>query len=240
MLFMEPLFAALQDRALPRAGYADDSKLSARSKSLEWNCATLALDLAAVIQWCTENRIPLDYNKTNLMCFTCSTKAGNPPVQLPPGLPEALLEAIKPSSALKWLGVRLDGSLTFKQHSVAMTSKAKRAALALRMLGGCKRGAPAKLLRQAVTACVLPILTFTSDCWWKPPNMPRRGIQSLAPRADVVLRHTLRAALPLYCTTPNQLLYHYAGLAPATQLLDDASRRATIRLSRLDVYHPLR
>ena len=118
--------------------------------------------------------------------------------------------------------------------------KAKRAAGALRLLAGFAKGAPPNLMRQAVTACVVPVALFAAEAWWPPPNAPTRRAKGLALKVDLALRVALRAALPVYRTTPIYLLHHAAGLPPAEILLDHVSRRAAIRLSRLDPAHPSR
>ena len=49
----------------------------------------------------------------------------------------------------------------------------------------------------------------------------------------------MRAILPVYRTTPVPCLIHASGLPPAEVLLDHASRRAAVRVARLDPQHPL-
>jgi hypothetical protein len=75
MLFLQPLFSAHVIRSMQRAGYADDGKVSARSKTLERNSEILALELANAAEWCASNMIPLDHSKCCLMHFKRSTKA---------------------------------------------------------------------------------------------------------------------------------------------------------------------
>jgi ribonuclease HI len=173
------------------------------------------------------------------MHFTRSTKAGNPTVTVASPAFSGTLEPVPKDGTMKWLGIQFDRRLTFRTHSQAAAAKAKQAALSLQLLGGCKRGAPAALLRQAVVACIAPTLTYASETWWLPPNMAGRPVKTLASRLDTPLRTALRHALPVYCTTPSHLLHQFAGVPSATQLLDNASRRAAVRLARLDTYHPL-
>src|SRR5947209_13284729 len=57
---------------------------------------------------------------------------------------------------------------------------------------------------------------------------------------DRVWRIALRAALPVYRTTPISLLHHAAGQPPIQLLLDQQTRLHALRLYRLDREHPLR
>ena len=240
MLFMQPLFAGTPTRgAEPRVGYADDGRLTARGPCLRTNAAVLALELSAVSRWCQQNAIALELKKSELLHFCRRRTDENPEVEIlqEPG------EAIQPTpikGCLRWLGVRFDRKLSFKLHVEHAVEKAKRAAGALRMLSGCAKGAPAALMRRAVTTCVLPVAMFASETWWPPPNSPSRRARGLAEKVDLALRVALRAALPAYRTTPTHLLHHAAGIPPAEILLDNASRRAAIRLTRLDPAHPSR
>ena len=144
------------------------------------------------------------------------------------------------AGSARWLGVYFDRKLSFKAHVETMARKARKAAQALRLLSGCTRGAPPKLMRNAVTACVVPAALYAAEAWWPPPNSPSRRAKGLALKIDLALRVAMRAAVPVYKTTPIHLLHHATGIPPAELLLDQASRKAAIRLTRLDPAHPLR
>ncbi|KAL7939938.1 hypothetical protein V8C42DRAFT_349907 [Trichoderma barbatum] len=57
-----------------------------------------------------------------------------------------------PGSSLRWLGVYLDSSLSFKQH-VEMTGKALKVANLLRSLNKTRKGSPTKAVAIAAEAC---------------------------------------------------------------------------------------
>jgi hypothetical protein len=48
-----------------------------------------------------------------------------------------------------------------------------------------------------------------------------------------------RTVLPVYCTTPIPILHRESGLSSAEVELDYIAASATVRLRRLDPYHPL-
>ncbi|KAL3955841.1 hypothetical protein ACCO45_009860 [Purpureocillium lilacinum] len=64
-------------------------------------------------------------------------------------------------------------------------------------------------------------------------------IKHLVDRFDAVLRHAIRAALPIWKTTPIPALHREAGVPPASILLESQRIRFSARLKSLDVRHPL-
>src|SRR4051812_26562287 len=121
-----------------------------------------------------------------------------------------------------------------------MASRGRTAANALRMLGGCFKGASAEHLLKVARACVLPTMTFAAEAWWLPPKTTKKRMITGVDPMNKAWRAALRAALPVYKTTPVPLLHHAAGLPPVQQILDHMSRLHTARLHRLDPAHPLR
>ena len=111
------------------------------------------------------------------------------------------------------------------------------AANALRMLGGCTKGTPPRMLRLVARACVFPTMAFAAEAWWKYGG---KGLKGQAKRLDAAWCKALRAAIPAYRTTSNALVHHFAGLPTAAHLLDQTIRMHAIRIQRLDAAHPLR
>ena len=239
MLYMSPLFQRpLEQGILPRAGYADDGRLLVVGDSLDANVATLATEFSQVGTWCAENALTLDLDKTDLMHFSRKRNQDNPPLPLPPHMGGGSIAPVPTNKALRWLGVWFTRKLSWKHHAQVLSTKATAAADALRLLGGCAHGAPAHVLRSAVVACVISTATYASEAWWPVPGAPSRV--GLAALIDKPIRIALRAALPVWRTTPIPLLHHAAGIPPAEVILDHLSRKAAIRLHRLDNRHILR
>src|SRR4051812_44675747 len=163
MLFMQPLLTAKPTSAgsLPRRGYADDILLTARGPSPDSNALALATDLDACISWCRNNGLDIDRDKTGLIHFSRSPKHGNPSVD-----GGQLMRDITPVSGkqtLRWLGVYWDRRLSFVHHARIVAARGRNAANALKMLGGCYKGTPTRLLLNVARACVLPTMTFAAE-----------------------------------------------------------------------------
>src|SRR5437762_9496892 len=88
---------------------------------------------------------------------------------------------------MRWLGVWFDRKLSFKTHVATLAAKAKRTAAGIRALGNTVRGAPPRLLRQAVQACVQPILCYGAEAWWPGTHRIRRG-KRVSNRVDSLVR----------------------------------------------------
>ncbi len=246
MLYMQPLFGdKATTGALRRQGYADDGRITATSQSLVENCRVLEKELSKVLEWCQAEQVPLDLAKTELIHFSRQRKNRdeNPSICIPDWaqaeLGQAQLKAVPTNKAMRWLGVFFDRTLSFRQHVIEMSNRGRKVANALRMLGGTRRGALAVLLRRATLACIVPTLTYAAEAWWPPPNTASRRVRALAAKLDTVQNIALRAALPVYRTTPTPLLQQSAGVPPLQITLDAISRRAAARLARLDPTHPL-
>ncbi len=67
---------------------------------------------------------------------------------------------------MRWLRVYFDSCLSFSDHSAKMASKDRKAAAGLSMLVKTIRGVEAVIIRKAVDACILPILTYETPAWW--------------------------------------------------------------------------
>jgi hypothetical protein len=127
---------------------------------------------------------------------------------------------------MHWLGVWFDRKLSFKAHIAVMVVKAKYTAAGIRALGNTIRGAPAQLLRQAVQACVQPVLCHRIETWWPGSSRKQKGkilsnrLEGLLRKLDTVQNEALRGALPVYRTTPAAVLQREAAILPVRLALD--------------------
>ncbi|POS83824.1 hypothetical protein EPUL_004823, partial [Erysiphe pulchra] len=106
------------------------------------------------------------------------------------------------------------------------------------------RGSPPQLVRQAIKACVIPVVLCGAEVWY--PGITefawRNGKRLLkngrngkqVSRINRAIISGLRAILPVYKTTPLPTLYRKSGILSAFELLKYA------RIRSLDELHPLR
>ncbi len=166
MLFLQPLFyLGSLERKRARSGYADDICLLAASNSLEENNKVLAEDFREITQWAHREGLTFDIAKTELIHFTSRTRDRNPAISLQLTGETHNIEPTPQDRALRWLGIFFDRKLSFKAHASILAARDTRTANGIRALGNTVRGAAPGLLRQAVQACVLPVLYYGSEAW---------------------------------------------------------------------------
>ncbi len=112
-----------------------------------------------------------DPGKFEAIHFSRKTAFPNPEIKLP--LPASanglgVLRVIKPilkKASMRWLRIYFDSRLSFSDHAEKMASKERKAASGLSMLVKTTRGVEALIMRKAVHACILPILTYGAPAW---------------------------------------------------------------------------
>lgn len=171
---------------------------------------------------------------TGLFHITRKQTSDNPGILLLDG---NNLEAIGIKKTLRWLGVLFDRKMSFKAHTKEACSRASKVTNGMRILSGCYKDTPTDSLLKAVRTCVLPILTYGFQAWWPTPE--RRRTTTITAELDKVVRRVVRAALPIYRTTPTHLIAHAAGMPPMDMVLDDLMHGEAIRISLLDSTHPV-
>lgn len=217
-----------------RFGYADDTAMLRIGNTLEETTEQVENDIQALIAWGHDNAISFDYEKTEVMHFSRKKNTISPPVRHGDHL-------IEPKEALRWLGLWLDRKLTFKAHVTKWASTAGTVANILKSITGSSYGPSPAYARQAVKACVEPMLLYGLEAWF--PGFTNQGKSTstgyLADRMNRVYLKAIRAAIPAWKTTPLAALHRESGLPPITQLLESSRRRFAARLQSLDPLHPL-
>ncbi|PZR61209.1 MAG: hypothetical protein DI537_52575, partial [Stutzerimonas stutzeri] len=149
---------------------------------------------------------------------------------------------------MRWLGLWLDRRLSFKFHVDEWSAKARRVANLLKGIANTKHGPLPRAVRRAVKACVEPTLFYGAEAWYpgevapsvaNPNRIVSTQVKHLVLRLDKVLRHAVRAALPVWKTTPIPAMHREAGTPPAHIALAAQQIRFSAGLKSLDGRHPL-
>ncbi|KJZ68765.1 hypothetical protein HIM_11849 [Hirsutella minnesotensis 3608] len=239
LLYTEPVYRL--GNAQGRFGYADDTAILRVGNSLDETSAEASHHVRELVSWGAANGIAFDPEKTEVMHFSRTTPKTAPPVL------HGEVEK-RPDRAMRWLGVWLDSALAFKTHVEKWTAKAQAVAFHLRKLTNTKHGPLPSAVRRAVYACVIPVLLYVTDAWYPGPTSPRwtkpskegpSGIGHLVKKMSNALYTSLRAILPVWRTTPTNVLHREAGIPPVPLLLDARRMAFAARLKALDEAHPL-
>jgi hypothetical protein len=202
-----------------RLGYADDIGILGIGPTSVESALAAQREVDSLLGWAKENAVSFDSGKSEVIHFKCRRQDG----------PTSILvndSRIEPAEHIRWLGVHLDSKLSFKQHVATWCSKALKMAQHMRRLNPVKRGAISGALVTAVNTCVIPVATFGAEVWWPGTSRPSRHGNVTPPTSfrcgliDKSLHLALRAALPVWRTTPNAVLHREAGIPAAKVLLE--------------------
>ncbi len=234
-------------------GYVDDGLLTSRGASEQICVAKIITAFTKVEKWAYDIGLIFDPAKFEAIHFSRRRNTPNPPIELPtpPFLQDqTMVRIVKPvtkTSAMRWLGVYFDTRLSFKNHAEKMASKGRKAVAGLNMLGNTVRGVDVKVMRRAVHACILPILTYAAPAWWagrtrisNAGKSVRSGVEGQLKRLDKVQNIALRTILPVWRTTPIKIMQREAATPPIEYTLDHLCQLASLRLHKLKPRHPLR
>jgi ribonuclease HI len=240
LLYTEPIYRL--GKAQSRFGYADDTAILCIGDSLDATAAEATQRIDELVDWGAANGVSFDPAKTEVMHFSRKRTAKDSP----PVMHGDMVK--RPEAAIRWLGIWLDRTLSFKTHVEKWTAKAQAVARHLRSLTNTKHGPRSSLVRQAVRACVEPVLLFgaeawypglTRPSWWRSSREVSTKIKSLIKKMSKCLKQSMRAVLPVWRTTPIAALHRESGIPPVVQLLEASRLRFAARLKSLDAAHPL-
>jgi ribonuclease HI len=246
LLYIEPIHKLSNPEN--RYGYADDgSLLGIASNSLVESAERAQKMLDEVIAWGAANKVALDPAKTEIQHF-CSTNAGR--IEDLPTIQHGDRTVTAPE-ALKWLGVHLDRTLSFRTHILKRSAAAQNVARHLAGLGKVYRGAPPASVTKAMRAVVIPKATYGAEIWYPGRKkfsakvtrgeytLVSNGLKDHTDRMQVSLNSAIRACLPVWRTTRCEVLWRESSTPPIEHILDAIRARHALRLRSLDEGHPL-
>lgn len=242
LLYTEPILKLVKWRT--KYAYADDLAILRTGPSLSDCTKKLSADIALIMSWGEQNAISFDLDKTELQHFTVAPKPKEYPGMHVQGVP------ILANQSTRWLGIWLDRKLSFLDHATKWSAKGISVSGFLRRLNNTQRGSSPQLVRQAIKACVIPVVLYGAEVWYPGTTEfgSRNGKHFLknsrngkqVSRLNRAIISGLRAVLPVYKTTPLPILYRESGILPAFELLKYARIRQALRIRSLDELHPLR
>jgi hypothetical protein len=141
-------------------------------------------------------------------------------------------QTIPPSWSIKYLGIQIDESLNFKQHTILVAAKGKSALSSLLFLWHCNNGISTYIARHLILTLILPKMLWASPAWWIGTDnilSPLATAYHSAARWATGLPPSTRISNLLMCT--HLLLLHV--------YLDYLSTKLDIRLLFLPTGHSL-
>lgn len=157
--------------------YADDSTVTVAGNTVSLIEDTLNNELEIVSDWCTQNKMALNIDKTKSMLITTSRKRLHLGEELKVTVNGQELENVQHE---KLLGVVIDNDLTFKHHVDKVCGKVSRATALLRRI---KHYLNTDTRRKFYMAYIQPHVDYCITIWGPSSHTPRvRKLQNIAMR----------------------------------------------------------
>src|SRR6266705_2893381 len=229
LIYLRFLFTTIQERHPNTAtpSYIDDVACLVVGDSEEENCRKLEAIAQTAFEWGDNNAVAFDDPKTELIHFHRRQHTPQCSVILPNGT------IIKPSTVVRWLGVFFDRKLSFRAHIDRKIASASRALQLTRRLKTSEWGLSSQHLRQLYTSCVIPILDYGAEAWW-------RGQRGYTDRLQKLQNTACRRILGAFRTSPVIPMELEASLPPTSIRLQQKCRNYAIRSMTLPEDHPIR
>jgi ribonuclease HI len=151
--------------------------------------------------------------------------ASHPPLRI-------LNTTITAKRQIKYLGVFIDESLTFKYHATMAAARANRVLGSLNFLRHRSRGIPAHIAHHLAMTAIFPAMFWASPAWWA-------GTPGVIATLKVAYNTVARWITGLPLNTRSTNLITLAHLPPMEAYLDYLSLQYAIRLHFLPTYHAL-
>lgn len=219
-IVVDSLLESLNSQGYFTIGYADDLCVLIRGKFLSTVLEQTQNALKIVEAWCTEQRLSVNPQKTEMMLFTRKRK-----------LPEMRLPALfgtqlKLSDSVKYLGVIFDTKLSFKQHLDTRIRKATMILWQCRRAFGRTWGLSPNMVNWIFTAIVRPYLSYGVIVWW-----PRIYVGSSQKMLNKLQRLACMSITGVMRTTPTAALEVLFNLPPLHLYLEAEAGRSLCRVN---------
>ncbi|KAF7348328.1 putative RNA-directed DNA polymerase from transposon X-element [Mycena sanguinolenta] len=190
--------------------------------------------------------------KDQVICFSKKTATqrqffGQKDKVVPEKRPNLVINGlvIKPSAAVKLVGIWLDENLTFKVHRAAMVAKGNEWVATFRRLAQVSKGVALKYIRRLYLSICLPRIFYGAEVALAPVGQRVRGANRRHDGRAVVRKLTsiqLRAAQLItggISSSPGDIMCAHANLLPIHLAIDKLLQKAALRYATLPATHPL-
>ena len=205
-------------------GYADDLAIMLRRPTWKAMEDGLNRDMGILADYLEKWHLQLSVGKTVSAAYHLNNREARREVDVYVGN-----HRLEFQQAPKYLGVRLDRTLSFKQHLDEVKAKTTARVSLIRRLAGSTWGASPQTLRVSTQALVLPVAEYCAPAWSRSPHVTK---------VDTVINGALRIVSGCWKPTPVSYLPVVAGIAPAS-LRRNAATLALARKAQEYEWHIL-
>ena len=185
--------------------YADDVLLY-QTLQRDNNTADIQRALNGFEQWCDNNHMKLNIDKTQLVIFQRNRDQTSPTLVIKG-------TTINPVEEMKYLGIIFDSRMTFTSHMNKLTTKAGHRLNTIRRLSRTFWGTAPIIIRTLYQSCIQPIIQYGAEIW-----ITRLNSQSDSRRLDRIARLASLAITGLNRTTSAETATALAHITPPSDL----------------------
>ena len=207
-----------------RYGYADDLAIMLQQPT--WRAVEEGLnkDMDILAAYLRSWRLQLSTGKTVSAAFHLCNREAKRELEI-----SVNSQPLEFQQAPKYLGVRLDRTLSYRQHLEEVRAKVTARVSLIRRLAGTTWGASAKVLRISTQALVFSAAEYCAPAWSRSPHTKK---------VDVAINNALRIITGCLKPTPVSHLPVLSGIAPAS-LRREAATLALARKAQEHDWHLL-
>ena len=229
LIYLRFLFTTIQQKHLKTTTrcYIDDVACLVVGDSEEENCKELEAVARTAFEWGDNNAVAFDDPKTELILFHRRRHSPQCSVTLHNGT------TIMPSTVVRWLGASPDRKFSFKVYVDKKIASASRALQMCTRLKTSEWGLSSQHMRQLYTSCVLPILDFGAETWW-------RGQKGYTNKLQQFQNTASRRILGAFRTSPIIPLELETSLPPTAIRLQQTWRKYALCTMTLPEQNPIR
>ena len=188
-----PLFFLLYINDLPNISkilifylFADDTKIYYESNSLNELEKTLNKELSKLYLWLNVNRLSLNIDKTNL--FNPFNKPSKKEVTI-----KINKKALNEKECIKYLGVIIDSSLSWKHHIVSLSKKISRA---IGIMYKLRPFLPLNVMKNVYYSLIYSHIVYAIEVWGSAFKTELNKISVLQKRVTRLLTFNVYPSIP--------------------------------------------
>ncbi|KAJ3612195.1 hypothetical protein NHX12_020471 [Muraenolepis orangiensis] len=155
----------LPDTVSRKYGYADDLAIMLSRPTWKSMEEGLNEDMGTLVAYLRRWRLQLSVGKSVAAAYHLSTREARRELEV-----RVDNKCLEVQQAPKYLGVRLDRTLSFKQHLEEVKAKVTSRVALIRRLTGTTWGASAKTLRISTQALVFSAAEYCAPVWSRSPH----------------------------------------------------------------------
>ncbi|CDO70323.1 hypothetical protein BN946_scf184843.g12 [Trametes cinnabarina] len=212
--------------------YVDDGVWIVTTPSVDENCRVLIALYRHTVDTLARLGLVIEVEKNELIHFI-STRLARDNAPLALTLDDGT--TIQPTQCWRYLGFRLDPQLTFRAHVSFFAERAMTTVHAMLMLGNSIRGLSPMQKRTLYISCVLPLMTYGVQVWYR-----SKGVKTLMKPLLAAEHRALRWITGAFRTTPIGAMQAFAGIMPLQLHCRKLQERYFLRIHTLPRHHPLR